>query len=128
MPRDRLNMPVLVLDWKIGRGETDALMRLQALLDASLRRHGLGQLDTAREEFSERLYRDASHHLGTARMSANPRAGVVDEDCAVHGVRNLFVAGSAVFPTSGHANPTLTIVALAIRLAEHLKREGLKCA
>jgi choline dehydrogenase-like flavoprotein len=121
--RDRLNMPVLVLDWKIGRGETDGLMRLHALLDASLRRHGLGELDNTSERFTDRMYRDASHHLGTARMSTSPRDGVVDERCAVHGVGNLFVAGSAVFPTSGHANPTLTIVALAIRLAEHLKRE-----
>jgi choline dehydrogenase-like flavoprotein len=57
-------------------------------------------------------------------MSAHPRDGVVDPDGAVHGVGNLFIAGSAVFPTSGHANPTLTIVALALRLAEHLKRQA----
>jgi choline dehydrogenase-like flavoprotein len=61
------------------------------------------------------------HHIGTARMSASPRHGVVDADCAVHGVPNLFVASAAVFPTCGHANPTLTIVALALRLADHLK-------
>lgn len=119
--RDRLNMPRLVLDWQIRQEETESLMRLQALLDCHLRRHRLGWLDTTGEEFSDRLYRDASHHIGTARMSTNPRNGVVDEQCAVHGVGNLFIAGSAVFPTSGHANPTLTIVALAIRLAAHLK-------
>jgi choline dehydrogenase-like flavoprotein len=119
--RDRLDMPVLVLDWRIRREETESLLRLQALLDCHLRRLGIGGLDTAGEEFSDRLYRDASHHIGTARMSRTPREGVVDEQCAVHGVANLFVAGSAVFPTSGHANPTLTIVALAIRLADHLK-------
>jgi choline dehydrogenase-like flavoprotein len=55
-------------------------------------------------------------------MSADPREGVVDEHCQVHGVANLFIGGSGVFPTAGHANPTLTIVALAIRLAAHLKR------
>ncbi len=119
--RDRLNMPLLVLDWKIRREETESLMRLQALLDCHLRRHGLGRIES-REEFSDRLYRDASHHIGTARMSRTAREGVVDEQCAVHGVGNLFIAGSAVFPTSGHANPTLTILALAIRLAGHLKR------
>jgi choline dehydrogenase-like flavoprotein len=54
-------------------------------------------------------------------MSASPHDGVVDANCRVHGVPNLFVAGSAVFPTSGHANPTLTVVALAVRLADHLK-------
>ena len=126
--RDRLNMPTLIMDWKIGGAETEGLMRLQALLDATLRRHALGELDNTSEPFSDQMYRDASHHLGTARMSTSPRDGVVDERCAVHGIKNLFVAGSAVFPTAGHANPTLTIVALAIRLAEHLKREGSTCA
>jgi len=54
-------------------------------------------------------------------MSADRSGGVVDPDCRVHGIDNLFVASSSVFPTSSHANPTLTIVALAIRLADHLK-------
>jgi choline dehydrogenase-like flavoprotein len=54
-------------------------------------------------------------------MSESPRTGVVDRDCRVFGVRNLYVAGSAVFPSVGHANPTLTIVALSLRLAEHLR-------
>jgi len=119
--RDRLDMPVLVLDWKIRPEETESLLRLQSLLDCQLRRHGLGRLERT-DEFSDRFYRDASHHIGTARMSGDPRHGVVDDQCAVHGVGNLFIAGSAVFPTSGHANPTLTLVALAIRLADHLKR------
>lgn len=61
------------------------------------------------------------HHTGTTRMSEDPKHGVVDENCGVHGISNLFVAGSAVFPTQGHATPTLTIVALAVRLADHLK-------
>ena len=62
------------------------------------------------------------HHMGTTRMHADPRHGVVDADCRVHGVSNLFVAGSSVLPTSGTAGPTLTIVALALRLARHLRR------
>jgi choline dehydrogenase-like flavoprotein len=122
--RDRLNMPRLVLDWRIQQEETRSLLRLHALVDKYLRQGNLGYLDSASEPFGERLYTDASHHIGTARMSRNPREGVVDERCKVHGIDNLFIAGSAVFPTSGHANPTLTIVALAIRLAAHLK--GLK--
>jgi choline dehydrogenase-like flavoprotein len=56
-------------------------------------------------------------------MNNNPRRGVVNQDCQVHGIHNLFIAGSSVFPTGGHANPTLTIVALAIRLADHLKQK-----
>ena len=59
--------------------------------------------------------------MGTLRISDNPHHGVVDANCRVHGMDNLYVAGSAVFPTSGYANPTLTIVALALRLADHLK-------
>jgi choline dehydrogenase-like flavoprotein len=64
--------------------------------------------------------RDIGHHIGTTRMADDPRNGVVDRNCRVHGVDNLFVAGASVFATSGHANHTLTIVALALRLAEHL--------
>ena len=58
--------------------------------------------------------------MGTARMSTNPVNGVVDADCKVHSVANLFIGGSAVFPTGGANPPTLTIVALALRLADHL--------
>jgi choline dehydrogenase-like flavoprotein len=56
-------------------------------------------------------------------MADDPRRGVVDRHCRVHGLANLYVAGSSVFPTGGSANPTLTIVALALRLAEHLRAE-----
>src|SRR5262249_59529093 len=62
------------------------------------------------------------HHMGTTRMAVDPREGVVDADCGVHGVSNLFIAGSSVFPTGGTAAPTLTIVALAVRLATHLRQ------
>jgi len=58
--------------------------------------------------------------MGGTRMSADPATGVVDADCRVHGYDNLYVAGSSVFPTGGWANPTLTIIALSLRLAEHL--------
>lgn len=64
------------------------------------------------------------HHMGTTRMHDDPKQGVVNHDCQVHGVSNLFVAGSSVFPTSGTATPTLTIVALAARLADHLLKTG----
>ena len=57
----------------------------------------------------------------TTRMASDPRHGVVDADCQVHGVDGLYIAGSSVFPTGGHANPTLMIVALAIRLAHRLR-------
>ena len=62
------------------------------------------------------------HHMGTTRMHDDPRQGVVDANCRVHDLANLYVAGSSVFPTGGVANPTLTMVALAIRLADHLNQ------
>ncbi len=62
------------------------------------------------------------HHMGTTRMHADPRHGVVDADCRIHRLENFYIASSSVFPTSGNVNPTLTIVALAIRLADHLNQ------
>ncbi len=68
------------------------------------------------------------HHIGTARMGTDPASSVVDADCRVHCVDNLFVASSATFPTSSQANPTLTVVALALRLAAHLRSQPLSGA
>jgi choline dehydrogenase-like flavoprotein len=115
---DRLGLNRLVLDWRIPDSVHESLLRLQAHLGRVLERHGLGTLEpgTNAPEFT-----DASHHMGTTRMCDSPRTGVVDRDCRVHGIHNLYVAGSAVFPSAGHANPTLTIVALALRLADHLR-------
>jgi len=59
--------------------------------------------------------------MGTTRMHIDPRRGVVDSQCRVHGLANLFIAGPSVFPTVGYANPVLTIVALSLRLADHIK-------
>jgi len=64
------------------------------------------------------------HHMGTTRMSADPHYGVVDENCRVHGVQNLYIAGSSVFPKCGGRNPTLTIILLALRLANFLSMLG----
>ena len=66
-------------------------------------------------------FTDASHHMGTTRMSRDLKQGIVDVNCKVHGVDNLFIAGSSVFPCAGYANPTITIVALTLRLAKHLQ-------
>ena len=65
---------------------------------------------------------EAYHHLGTTRMSDDPKRGVVDPDGLVHGVNNLYVAGSSVFPTYGSSNPTLNLIALTLRLGDHLKK------
>jgi choline dehydrogenase-like flavoprotein len=68
-------------------------------------------------------FNSAAHHIGTTRMALSPEKGVVNENSRVHGIDNLYVAGSSVFPTGGHANPTLTIVALSIRLGEHIAEQ-----
>ena len=64
---------------------------------------------------------ESYHHMGTTRMADDPRNGVVDRDCLVHGTRNLYVAGSSVFPTYGLGSPTQMLIALALRLADLLK-------
>jgi choline dehydrogenase-like flavoprotein len=74
------------------------------------------------DEHPSTLFEGNFHHLGTTRMHPDPNGGVVDADCRVHGIRNLYVAGSSVFPAYGCSNPTLTLVALALRLADHLQR------
>ena len=117
--RDRLGMNKVILHWRISPEVTEGVLRLQSLLARRSREAGIGELLSSDE--GEIRYTDASHHMGTTRMSQSPRDGVVDTDCRVHGVRNLFLAGSSVFPSAGHANPTLTIVAVALRLADKLK-------
>lgn len=123
--RDKLNMNRLILDWKVGAEETRTVVRLQELFDQYLRKNNIGYLDTTPSEIDTGSYTDASHHIGTTRMSDDPHNGVVDANCKVHGVENLFMAGSSVFSTCGHANPTWTIVALALRLAERLQKQPL---
>lgn len=116
--RDRLGVPKLKLHWRIDASVDDSVRRMQELLAQQLQRSGVGRLEPGSGELR---YTDASHHMGTTRMSADPRLGVVDADCRVHGVSNLFMAGSSVFPCAGHANPTLSLVALALRLGRHLR-------
>lgn len=118
--RDRLGLPKLRLEWRIGPEVTASILRMQTMLQERLRAAAIGELEAADREPT---FTDASHHMGTTRMSVSPRSGVVDRDCRVHSVQNLFIAGSSVFPMAGHANPTLTIVALALRLVDRLRKE-----
>lgn len=118
--RDRFGMPKPCLHWQVGEPEQRSAQRTLQVLDSVLRRQRLGELteSDATPEFG-----DAAHPMGTTRMSSDPRAGAVDSDCRIHGMDNLYMAGSSVFATGGYANPTLTIVALALRLADHLRRK-----
>ena len=115
--RDPFGVPRAELHWR-WRGEEQAeLNRLRAFVADRLHATGLGSVHVASGMLPDP---NAHHHAGTTRISPDARAGVVDADCRVHGTDNLYVAGSSVFPTAGFANPTLTIVALAVRLGDHL--------
>ena len=129
--------PLVHVDWRLSEEDKRTAVRALELVREHLAKHGstgfriltdlsggaghwaFGKADTA--------LATGDHHMGALRMSASPDDGIVDPDCRLHGIDNLYAVGSAVFPTSGYANPTLTIVALALRLADHLRgRTGSK--
>jgi choline dehydrogenase-like flavoprotein len=119
---DALDQPRIRLDMRYNELEVDSLERSIRMLAAELGRLGAGRLQWSgrRDRIVAMMGSPSRHHMGATRMSTSPREGVVDEQCRVHGVDNLFVAGSSVFPTSGIANPTLTLLALAYRMGDHL--------
>jgi len=120
--RDRFGTPRAVLDWRVSEFDLQSIRRSEDLLDQELMAAGLGHIERKLgEEDPPTVLEGGNHHMGTTRMHVDPREGVVDADGRVHGIRNLYITGSSVFPTGGNANPTLTVVALAIRLADHLK-------
>lgn len=125
--RDALGMPRVVLDWKLTSLEKRSYRKLIETIGVAC-----GITGTGRVRLHEWLHdeNDVSwpehlaggwHHMGTTRMHVNNKAGVVNENCKVHGIDNLYIAGSSCFPTAGSANPTYTIVAMTLRLADHLK-------
>jgi choline dehydrogenase-like flavoprotein len=124
--RDRLGLHKACVDWKLTELERRTVEVAVRTVGAELERLNLAtvKLDNwlldGGKNWALNLH-DIFHHMGTTRMSDDPAKGVVNRDCRVHGIANLYIAGSSVFPTSGHANPTLTVVALALRLATHLK-------
>ena len=124
--RDALGLPQVRVDWRPGPFDRQSIDRSMVVLAAELARLGLGRLQLepwlreAVPRWPERLW-SGCHHMGTTRMSADPTTGIVDVNVRLHTVGNLYIAGSSVFPTGGYVPPTLTIVALALRLAKHLK-------
>jgi choline dehydrogenase-like flavoprotein len=118
--RDRFDLPKAAIHWRWRAFDERNLARIRATVAGELERHGLGRVEVTAGTPPDP---NAHHHMGTTRMHRDPRRGVLDEHARVHGVSNLFVAGSSVFPTSGFANPTLTIVALTLRLAEHVDKQ-----
>lgn len=123
--RDALGMRRVKLDWRLSALDKRSALRAVEIVGAELGRTGLGRLRLDVSERESGWPADTAggwHRMGTTRMSDDPKLGVVDRHCRVHGMANLFVAGSSVFPTAGSGTPTLTLVALALRLADHLKR------
>jgi choline dehydrogenase-like flavoprotein len=123
--RDALGRPCARVEWRLGERDIHSMRRFMRLMDDAFRRHHLGRIVPAFPDDAS-AWRSAiiggKHHMGTTRMHRDPALGVVDENAQVHGTTNLFVAGSSVFPCAGLANPTLTLVALAMRLADHIRR------
>jgi choline dehydrogenase-like flavoprotein len=124
--RDALGMRRAAVDWRLTELDQSSTQQLFLTLGAEMARLYKARLAVphwmagSANDWTRNLI-DVAHHLGTTRMSDTEQTGVVDRDCRVFGVPNLYVAGSSVFPTGGQANPTLTIVALALRLADQLQ-------
>lgn len=124
--KDRLGIPLPVIKPAFSDIDIDTLVVSHEIFFERFetQNKGRGNLDSdhLRQFVQDKIrnFNSGAHHLGTTRMAADPRYGVVDGNCQVHGVSNLFVAGSSVFPTGGHANPTLTLIALAVKLADFL--------
>jgi choline dehydrogenase-like flavoprotein len=124
--RDALGLPQLRIDWRYSAGDLHSVSQALALLAEDFRRTGVGRFDyhaPAVEAEMTRYGAYGGHHIGTARMGNDPHSSVVNADCRLHDVANLYIAGAATFPTSSQANPTLTVVALTLRLAEHLRQQ-----
>jgi len=120
--RDPFGQPVAHVRHKSGELDRRSIVSLHRALHRDLERSGWGTLDSDVTVGADPwpIDEEASHHMGTTRMGSDPRSSVVDPECRLHGVANVYLAGSSVFCTSGSANPTLTIVALALRLASTL--------
>jgi choline dehydrogenase-like flavoprotein len=126
--KDALGMPRAILRWALTPFEKRSIRKLYELIGQQTGLAGVGRVqlmeylqdpsDDSWPEFTSGGW----HHMGTTRMSDDPRTGVVDGNGKVHGIANLFVAGASCFVTAAAPNPTLTIVALSLRLSDHLKR------
>jgi len=115
---DDLGVPRPALCWTWKATTESALREIRDVLKVALESSGLGQVRMSGDRVPDA---NAHHHAGTTRMALVPEDGVLDTDSRAHGSDNLYVTGASVFPTAGYANPALTIVALALRLSDHLK-------
>ncbi|WP_142850604.1 FAD-dependent oxidoreductase [Telmatospirillum sp. J64-1] len=126
--RDALGVPRIRLHWRLNEIDRHTLRVATQVMGEELGRLGFLRLRVEDWLMDDNAPWDgdvvgAFHHMGTTRMSDDPSQGVVDSNCRVHGIENLYIAGSSVFPTGSHAMPTFTLLALALRLADHLRGE-----
>ena len=126
--RDCLGMRKTRLDWRVGELERRTLWEFVRTIAAEFERLGMGSFHLGQVAFLDdplawvRMVHDSAHHMGTTRMHESPQFGVVDPNCRVHGVDNLYVGSSSVFPTGARSNPTLTMLALCLRMADRFKQ------
>ena len=124
---DKLGMKKILIDWTLHDDDIERMWKSLDVLGKELGRLNLGRLKIMRE-YEHRLRSDklffSHHHMGTTRMASSEKNGVVDKNLKVFNTSNLYIAGSSTFPTGSHVPPTLTLTALAIRLAEHLQEDG----
>ncbi len=120
---DPLGMPRLAIDWRTTEQDRDMVARALPLIQRGFASGSAAevQLERSPADYASALTRIGGHHIGTARMASSAADGVVDRDGQAFDCKGLYVAGAAAFPTSGFANPTLVLVALTLRLAQHLK-------
>jgi choline dehydrogenase-like flavoprotein len=130
--KDRLGMPLPAVKVAFTELDIQTVIRAYKIFFERFKKLNKGEIsfdeNTVRQSVLGEIenFSSQAHHLGTTRMSNEPIKGVVDSNCKVHGMSNLYIAGSSVFPTGGHANPTLTLIALSLRLADHLKESNLR--
>lgn len=121
---DEFGVPRLHIDFRVSELDIESVYRSHRLIGEELERQNIGTLSFEQEDPKAHIREcraTLGHHIGTTRMALPASQGVVDENCRVNGIANLFIAGSSLFPTCGQAHPTLTVVALAIRLASYMR-------
>jgi choline dehydrogenase-like flavoprotein len=126
--RDALGLPKTKIDWRLNELDLHSSSTMVKLVAAQWGETNQARvrvpdwMTDGREDWATN-FKDIGHHIGTTRMADSAERGVVDRNCRVHEVDNLYIGGASVFATSGHVNPTFTIVALALRLGDHLKAQ-----
>jgi choline dehydrogenase-like flavoprotein len=131
--RDSLGMRRLKVNWRISKETLKTARVFCNAIDSTVKQLNVGRFipfsrlkEDINDAFDPSLFHDQNHHLGTTRMGISVQNSVVDSELRVHNLTNLFIASSSVFPTGGHSNPTLTMLALCIRLADKLKQTFFK--